>query len=181
MSLKEIAIIGGGVIGSTTALYLAKLGHNVVIIDPHIYNENTFNRYRTASMASLGVLMGNTFRRSTGRSWRLRQRSMKLWPELIKRINISEIGLELETPLIQLANGLKELEFMNKLSNERANLGVKILKNNLKVSRDRQWPNGKYGGLISKNDGRINPIKLLKCLMISLQKLKVSKRRFSNK
>ena len=36
MKSKEITIIGSGVIGATTALQLAKLGHQISIIDPEI-------------------------------------------------------------------------------------------------------------------------------------------------
>ena len=32
----DVAIIGGGVIGTTTAFYLAELGHKVILIDPEL-------------------------------------------------------------------------------------------------------------------------------------------------
>ena len=171
---KEIAVIGGGIVGATTAFHLENLGHNIVLIDPELNQTIKTNNTLSGSKTSLGVLMGNTFRRSSGRGWRLRQRSMKLWPELIKKIKTPEIDLKLDTPLIQLASGSKEMELITKLSQERANLGIKLLESNLTMPKDRQWPNNQYGGLISSNDGRIDPIGLLQSLMIGLNKLQVS-------
>ncbi len=175
MVFKEIAIIGGGVIGKTTAFHLATLGHKIVIIDPELDTPVEQNNPLTGSKASLGILMGNTFRRSSGRAWRLRQRSMELWPKLIHKITSKEIHLELETPLIQFANDKHQMEVISKLTKERENLGLRSLKNTLNISGGRAWPSNKFGGLISNYDGRIDPKKLLACLSIALERLKVFK------
>ncbi len=173
MEFKEIAVVGAGIIGMTTAYRLSQLGHNVVIIDPELNQHKNCDRYENASKASLGILMGNIFRRSTGRSWRLRQRSMSLWPELIQELYDVDKSIRIEKPLIQLASDKKELELMKKLCRERASLGLKLLDPARDQTIKGSWPRNEYGGLISKNDGRINPHKLLKCLRISLDKLKV--------
>ncbi len=175
MEFKEIAVIGAGIVGMTTAYRLSQLGHNVVILDPELNQQKDRGRNKNASEASLGILMGHTFRRSTGRSWRLRQRSMSLWPELIQELSGVDKSIRIEKPLIQLAGDKKELELMKKLCAERAKLGLRLLAPETGHTVKQSWPKNKYGGLISLNDGRIDPNKLLKCLRISLDKLKVKK------
>ncbi|KGG14512.1 MULTISPECIES: NAD(P)/FAD-dependent oxidoreductase [unclassified Prochlorococcus] len=175
MNKKEIAIIGGGIIGSTTAFYLAKLGHNITIIDPELDRQEKDLKYRTGTKASLGIIMGNTFRRSSGRSWRLRQRSMELWPKWLEQLSIPNIPLKIETPLIQIASNAKEMKRMYSLINERKELGLEALKNNQTNQKSRNWPESIYGGLISNQDGRINPTTLMKCLIVMLKKLNVEK------
>ena len=45
--------------------------------------------------------MGNVFRRSSGRGWRLRQRSMELWQKWIAILNTENTPLTLNKPLVQ--------------------------------------------------------------------------------
>ncbi len=75
---KQIAVIGGGAIGSSTAWYLAKHGHEVVLIDPLINQPIGRSGILNGTTASLGVLMGHISKRPKGRSWKLRQRSMEM-------------------------------------------------------------------------------------------------------
>lgn len=172
---KNIAVIGGGVIGSTTALQLATLGYEVEIIDPELNQSTNFSKLLTGTQASLGVLMGNVFRRNTGRSWALRQRSMELWPKLISKLSTQTSPLKLYTPLVQLARSEHEATLMNELIIKRSHLGLEHLTNHSPTKVSRLWPKAKYGGLISNNDGRINPLNLMVCLMKALDKYKVSK------
>ena len=78
-------MIGAGAVGAVTAWHLARQGHNVTLIDPSLDApiQRRISRIQAinGTTASLGVLMGNVFRRSSGRAWRLRQRSMELWPQ----------------------------------------------------------------------------------------------------
>ncbi len=173
MEMKKIAVIGAGVVGMTTAYRLSQLGHNVVIIDPELNQSKIPRGCRTASQASLGILMGNTFRRSSGRSWKLRQRSMALWPELIKELATFDKSLKLETPLIQLASDYKEMELMKRLCKERSHLGLKLLNEEMNQCLKPSWPKNQYRGIVSAHDGRVNPLKLLNCLRATLDKLKV--------
>ena len=76
MNSKEIAVIGGGVIGITTAFKLACKGHKVTLIDPKLNRPTYSDGLRSGTEASLGVLMGNIFKRVSGRSWQLRQQSL---------------------------------------------------------------------------------------------------------
>lgn len=108
--------------------------------------------------------MGNVFRRFTGRSWRLRQQSMSLWPHWIKQLSTKEQTLHFKTPLIQLANSEIEAHLMQKLCNERSHLNLKMLSKEEIEHLEAFNPLIKHGGLISYNDGRIDPISLQKCL-----------------
>ena len=172
---KKIAVIGGGAVGSSTAWYLAQHGHELMLIDP-LLNQAT-NRFGVlnGTAASLGVLMGNVYRRSSGRGWRLRQRSMKLWKEWIIMLNSLENPLYLESPLVQLASSREEAYFMEKLSQDRKHLGLEIIDPNTTINHARSWPNNSYGGLISHHDGRINPLQLQKCLLHALDTYKAHK------
>ncbi len=170
---KKVAIIGGGIVGTTTALHLARIGYQVLVIDKELNQGLNLSQNLSGTKASLGILMGNIFRRSSGRSWRLRQRSMALWPGLIETLSTKENFLKIDTPLIQLASSKKEYEFMLALANKRKSLGIRTIKNSLSNNVSRLWPQSEYGGLISTNDGRIDPTALMKGLMIALKQFHV--------
>ncbi len=175
MTLKEIAVIGGGVVGSSTAFNLALNGHKVTLIDPKPSELNNSNGIRSGTNASLGVLMGNIFGRSKGRSWHLRQRSMELWPKWIEQLSTNNNLLELKKPLLKIASTNDEKIKLQELCKDKAHLGLKFIENDIELNIKSLFPNFKYGGLISSLDGRIQPSSLMKSLIISLEKLKVNK------
>ena len=77
--------------------------------------------------ASLGVLMGHVFRRSSGRGWRLRKRSMELWPHWINRLQPFEPELALQRPLLQVAPDKATKRRFNDLVEQRQQLGLRAL------------------------------------------------------
>ena len=81
LSYTQVLIIGSGIIGKFNALELAKLGFKVLVIDP-CQSTNSSN-------AALGILMGKIYQKRTGRSWELREKSIKLWPKWLKEFNNS--------------------------------------------------------------------------------------------
>jgi len=100
-------VVGAGVVGAGVAWHLARQGHRITLIDPGLEDPverpgGEGNRL-TGTSASLGVLMGHVFRRSSGRGWRLRQRSMALWPSWVSELQRQEPHLMLETPLYAMA------------------------------------------------------------------------------
>ena len=115
--------------------------------------------------------MGNVFRRSSGRGWRLRQRSMALWPTWVSALQRQEPNLTLETPLLQLADGDETLGRMRQLADARSACGVSLLERHQLQSI---WPGIAHGGLLSERDGRINPLLLLKALRKALADLPVT-------
>ena len=125
-------MIGAGVVGTGTAWHLAEQGHQVLIADPSLADpvpESSTGRDLNGTTASLGVLMGHAFRRSSGRAWRLRQRSMALWPGWIKRLNHPETPLQLQTPLIQLAGSADEAARLRQLAASRPESGLQFVEN----------------------------------------------------
>ncbi|KGG13741.1 D-amino acid dehydrogenase small subunit [Prochlorococcus sp. MIT 0601] len=162
-------------VGSTTALELARLGYKIELFDPDIFKSINYSETLSGTNASLGVLMGSIFKRNTGRSWRLRKRSMELWPSLIKQLNTTQTPLCLERPLIKLARSKHELEQMVDLIRTKKDMGLELLKPNSSIGLRRSWIYNNYGGLISRHDGRINPFALMESLMKLLDHLKVKK------
>ncbi|ABI47216.1 FAD-binding oxidoreductase [Synechococcus sp. CC9311] len=174
-------MIGAGAVGAGTAWHLARQGHNVTLIDPSldaaIQRSNSRGQALNGTTASLGVLMGNVFRRSSGRAWRLRQRSMELWPQWVERLNHPDTPLELDSPLIQMASSPAEKERMQNLANQRRELGLESFSSaNTETHQTFEpipWPNPGHGGLRSQNDGRIDPLALQRALRRSLKAEKV--------
>ena len=174
-------MIGAGAVGAGTAWHLARQGHNVTLIDPSlgaaIQRSNNLGQPLNGTTASLGVLMGNVFRRSSGRAWRLRQRSMELWPQWVEGLNHPDTPLQLDSPLIQMASSPAEQERMQSLANHRRELGLESFSAASTESHHMfnpiPWPNPGHGGLRSQNDGRIDPLALQRALRRSLKAKKV--------
>ena len=119
----EISIIGGGIAGLTTAFHLGKKGYQVNLIDPTLNSEINNLNPKNGTQASLGVLMGNIYKRSKGRAFLLRKKSMALWKEWLSQINYSDKDSILEKPLIKLASSDKEYQSMIELSHNKKNYG----------------------------------------------------------
>ena len=108
--------------------------------------------------------MGHAFRRSSGRAWRLRQRSMTLWPAWVEQLNHPESPLQLDTPLIQLAGSAEEAQRMQQLADARPDSGLQFIANDKLDETDPVWPQAGHGAMLSKHDGRIDPLQLLLAL-----------------
>ena len=171
----EISIVGGGIAGITTAFHLGKKGYQVNLIDPTLNSEINNLNPKNGTQASLGVLMGNIYKRSKGRAFLLRKKSMKLWKEWLTQINYSETDFILEKPLIKLASSDKEYQSMIELSHNKKNYGIELLDKNSLDFWNSIFETRLIGGLISREDGRLNPIKLIKSLMESLDQMKINK------
>ena len=171
----EISIIGSGIAGITTAFHLGKKGYKVNLIDPKVNSEINNLNPQNGTQAALGVLMGNIYKRSKGRAFLLRNKSMKLWKEWLIEINKSDSNIKLEKPLIKLANSEKEYQSMIEISKNKKKYGIEILDKNTIEFWSSIFEKKLIGGLISNEDGRLNPIKLLKLLLQSLDKMKINK------
>ena len=170
-----ISVIGGGIAGITTAFYLGKKGYKVNLIDPTVNSEINNLNPKNGTQASLGVLMGNIYKRSHGRAFLLRNRSMKLWKEWLTQINYSESDCIYEKPFIKLANSEKEYQSMIDLIKKKKEYGIELLDKNSLDFWNSVFETKLKGGLISHEDGKLNPIKLINSLMQSLDKLKINK------
>lgn len=85
-SVYDVAIIGGGVIGLTTAYYLARDGMRVVVVDKGQPGQE-------ASWAGAGILSPGNPRRAKSPLGRLKALSAALWPELSNELK-ERIGLD---------------------------------------------------------------------------------------
>ncbi len=171
----EISVIGSGIAGVTTAFYLGKKGYKVNLIDPKVNSEINNLHPNNGTEAALGVLMGHIYKRSKGRAFLLRNKSMNLWKKWLIELNEADSNIKLEKPLIKLANSKKEYESMIEISKNKKEYGIEILDSKSIEFWNSIFERKLIGGLISHNDGRLNPIKLLKLFMQSLDKLKVNK------
>ena len=109
--------------------------------------------------------MGHVFRRSSGRGWRLRRRSMELWPQWIEALQAHQPELRLHCGLLQIAEDEQAAERMASLAAQRADLGLQMVtKAELKVI----WPTASDGGLHSLQDGRVDPLLLQRALRLAL-------------
>ena len=128
----------------------------------------------TGTTASLGILMGHVFRRSSGRAWRLRRRSMELWPLWSELLSTAETPLVLSTPLLQLAASAQEAELQQQLAQARSDLGLAFLPASTLAREHPDWPAAPHGGLLSERDGRVDPLALQQALRRELAQLGVS-------
>ena len=110
--------------------------------------------------------MGNVYRRHSGRGWRLRQRSMALWPQWIKAMQRFEPALQLDSPLIQLADDDDGLKRMQTLVERRQGLGLQLV-----PAMDE--PVACIGGLCSERDGRLEPLVLQRALRLAMARVSV--------
>ena len=161
-------MIGAGAIGLGTAWHLANQGQIVSVYDPRLnqsVDREGSARDISGTSASLGVLMGHVFRRSSGRGWRLRRRSMELWPQWIESLQAHQPDLKLHLGLLQIAEDEQAAERMKSLAAQRIDLGLQMVTN---VDLAAVWPTADHGGLHSRHDGRIDPLLLQQALRKAL-------------
>ena len=165
---SHILIIGSGIIGKFNALELSKQGFKITIADPQ--------KSKNGSSAALGLLIGNLYQKSKGRSWELRKKSNELWPQWIRYLQQYNNGLNIEKPLIQLTTEQKKFENLSKFSSHHSNRGLRILERDSSIIQNinKIFNLNNLRGVISDQDGRIDPISLLKTLNICLKDQKVS-------
>ena len=88
--------------------------------------------------------MGHVFRRSSGRGWRLRRRSMELWPQWIETLQAHQPDLKLHPGLLQIAENEQAAERMESLAAQRVDLGLHMV-HQRRLGRDLadgqpRWP-----------------------------------------
>ena len=118
--------------------------------------------------------MGHVFRRSSGRAWRLRRRSMELWPQWADALRTPDTPLTLHRSLVQLAASEEEANRQRHLAEQRPELGLTFLQPNALQEAHPDWPSCRYGALSSAQDGRVDPLLLQKALRQHLRQLKVA-------
>ena len=158
----RILIIGSGVIGKFNALELSQHGYEVTIADP-------FEK-SNASNAALGILMGKIYQKRKGRSWLLREKSLKYWPKWINILEKYNPELQIEKPLIKLTTNEKCFEKLRQfaLNNRKDNLEIIDLDSKILKNINNFFHGNQLQGIISHEDGRVNPKVLLNSLDLCL-------------
>ncbi|MDC3168355.1 FAD-binding oxidoreductase [Prochlorococcus sp. AH-716-D22] len=165
---SHILIIGSGIIGKFNALELTKQGYRITIADPQ--------KNKNGSSAALGLLIGNMYQKNKGRSWELREKSNKLWPEWIKLLQKYNKSIKINKPLIQLTTEQEKFEKLSKFISDHPKRGLSVLERDSSIIQNinKIFNIGNLRGIVSKKDGRIDPVSLLKTLNIYLKDEKVN-------
>lgn len=156
-------VVGGGVVGLSVAWQLLQRGHPVALVDPQLEQADPAH---CGSAAALGVLMAQVFHRSSGRGWRLRQRSHALWPQWVAALEACGHRLPRRRSLLLLAATAEELERQRRLVEQRRPLGfqLEIWGPERLAELVPAVPAAALGGLFSPEDGQLDPGPVLKAL-----------------
>ena len=167
-------VVGAGIIGRMAAWRLAEAGHRVSLVDPALAAPPAANSPDaghpasfSGSQAALGVLMARVFHRSSGRAWRLRQRSQALWGEWLAELERRGHRLPRRQGLLLLAATPEELERQKRIAKDRARLGIPMQRLGPEdlAPLTPALPGRPLGALLSPEDGQIDPVPLLKALL----------------
>ena len=167
-------VVGAGIIGRMAAWRLAEAGHQVSLVDPALAAPPAANSPDaghpasfSGSQAALGVLMARVFHRSSGRAWRLRQRSQALWGEWLAELERRGHRLPRRQGLLLLAATPEELERQKRIADDRARLGIPMQRLGPEdlATLTPALPGRPLGALLSPEDGQIDPVPLLKALL----------------
>tara|TARA_S200000501_G_C20771878_1_gene720942 strand:- start:141 stop:1223 length:1083 start_codon:yes stop_codon:yes gene_type:complete len=165
---SHILIIGSGIIGKFNALELSEQGFQITIADPQ--------QIKNSSSAALGLLMGHMYQKSKGKSWELRKKSNEVWPTWIKFLQQYNKNLNIEKPLIQLTSDLAHFKKLSQFISNHPKRDLKILETESSIIRNinKILKINNLRGIISYQDGRIDPISLLKTINIYLENKKIN-------
>jgi glycine/D-amino acid oxidase-like deaminating enzyme len=108
------------------------------------------------------------FHRSSGRAWRLRQRSHALWGEWLAELEGRGHRLPRREGLLLLAATPEELEHQKRITEDRARLGIPMRRLGPEdlAALTPALPGRPLGALLSPEDGQIDPVPLLEALLL---------------
>ncbi len=159
----RILIVGSGIIGKSNAFELSKYGFDIKIIEQ--------DEMQNSSNAALGILMGKIYQKRKGRSWRLRQKSSELWPKWINILQRYNSKLKFEKPLFKLTSDLEKFKKFTTFANNYPDDELEIIESNSYILShiNKTFKGNKLQGIISHQDGRIDPKILLETLNKALK------------
>jgi glycine/D-amino acid oxidase-like deaminating enzyme len=150
-------------VGVSVAWQLLRHGHPVTLIDPQL---DQVTPERCGSAAALGVLMAQVFHRSSGRSWRLRQRSHHLWQQWLDAFEAAGHPVAQRSGLLLLAATAEELERQRRLGEQRQRQGIalELWDRQRLAALQPAVPANALGALHSPGDGQLDPAAALRAL-----------------
>jgi len=151
---RTVLVVGGSLLGACTAWALRRRGHRVQLLDPGGDGSGS-----GGSWAALGALMGQVFHRSSGRGWRLRQRSLTLWPHWIRELEGRGQRIPHRAGLLLLAADAAEEARLRGLALERQARGfpLDLWEPQRLTGLEPSLPAGARVGLFSPLDGQLDP------------------------
>ncbi len=166
-------VVGAGLVGLACAWLLRRRGHRVVLVDPGLGGPAD---PEAGSRAALGLLMAQVFHRSSGRGWRLRQRSHALWPRWLEALATEGTLLPRRQGLLFLAGNATELARQQQLATNRQRQGIALQVWSAERLRQVQpaLPAAALGALHSPDDGQLDPAALIAALLAGCRRLGVS-------
>lgn len=165
----SVVVVGAGLVGMSTAWLLSRQGLAVQLIDdrPGLDGDTALaGQALSGSEAALGVLMAGVFHRSSGRAWRLRQRSQALWWQWRQELAARGRPLPWREGLLLLAASEEEQQRQRILLEDprRPQGWLRALS---RADLEPLWPllpEGALGGLHSSLDGQLDPQPALEIL-----------------
>ena len=159
----RIIIVGSGIIGKSNAFELSDYGFDITLVDQ--------DEIHNSSNAALGILMGKIYQKRKGRSWVLREISSELWPKWINILQNYNSKLIIEKPLFQLTNDLEKFKKLTTFANNYPDDDLETVETNAFILNpiNKIFEGNKLRGIISHQDGRINPRVLLETLNLALK------------
>ena len=166
-----VVVIGAGLVGLATAWLLCRRGYGVVLVDGQgsrdVSSASELQR-SSGSAAALGVLMAGVFHRSSGRAWRLRQRSQLLWRQWRQELAARGRPLPMRDGLLLLAASEAELAHQQALLQDprRPPGSLRSLDRGELALLWPPPPPVALGGLLSLDDGQLDPVAAMEALRI---------------
>ncbi len=121
---------------------------------------------RSGSAAALGLLMAQVFQRGSGRGWRVRQRSLRLWRQWRQELAERGQAIHWRPGLLLLAANAEERSRHERLVRERREQGLPLeLWDASRLGRlEPAAPLGALAALHSPEDGQLDPLQALAAL-----------------
>ncbi len=176
-------VVGAGLVGLATAWLLQRHGHAVLLVEPPSAPHGSLDQsrhdepdplnappggisVRSGSAAALGLLMAQVFQRGSGRGWRVRQRSLRLWQEWRQELAQRGRAIHWRPGLLLLASSAEERSRQERLVRERRDQGLPLeIWDASRLGRlDPAAPLGALAALHSPEDGQLDPLQALAAL-----------------